>query len=99
LELGAVHGLGGLAFFAEDPVDDEALSFAVTPALLLLGLEGVVVDLVGGADTDVENGSGHVASWSLDTTVGFILHFATDIRAIPAKWISKKLSSSSDTST
>ena len=96
LKLRAVHRLGGLAFFAEDPVDDEALSLAVSPAFLLLGLEGVVVDLVGGADTDVENGSRHGASWSLDTTVGFILHFDTDIRAMPAKWISRKFNSSSD---
>ncbi|MDH2903307.1 MAG: hypothetical protein PXZ08_05070 [Actinomycetota bacterium] len=96
LELGAVHRLGGLSLLAEDPVDDEALSLAVSPALLLLGLEGVVVDLVSGADTDVENGSRHGTSWTLDTTVGFILHFDTDIRAMPAKWINRKFNSSSD---
>ena len=52
LELGAVHRLGRLTLFTEDPVDDEALSLEVSSALPLLGLEGVVVDLVGGADAD-----------------------------------------------
>jgi hypothetical protein len=39
LELGAIYGLGGLAFFAEDAIDAESVLVAVLRALFFLEVE------------------------------------------------------------